>query len=160
MKKGVFILTCALGLIVGMLIGVLATVGHTAEEISGLPWVKNGAQVYYFPGFGTEKVGIGTTNPLSKLSVGGKGTSNAGIYSTGSSYGIYSIGNIYGVYGKSDNGRAIYGYSGYGWAGYFTGKLRATDYYSGDGTQGMTGTCAYNSPLNVKDGLIVGCVSP
>lgn len=39
------------------------------------------------------------------------------------------------------------------------GTLKATDYYSGDGTQGMTGTCtiALITSITVKDGLITGC---
>ena len=35
--------------------------------------------------------------------------------------------------------------------------LQADDYYSGDGTQGMTGSCASGTTLTVKDGLITAC---
>lgn len=35
--------------------------------------------------------------------------------------------------------------------------LQSNDYYSGDGTQGMTGTCGSGTTLTVKDGLITGC---
>jgi len=53
-------------------------------------------------------VGIGTTNPLSKLSVGGDGDANYAIYGTGSAYGVYGHGTSYGVYGHYSSGR--YGY--------------------------------------------------
>lgn len=39
----------------------------------------------------------------------------------------------------------------------FTGTITANDYYSGDGTQGMTGTCASTTTLTIKDGLITAC---
>lgn len=35
--------------------------------------------------------------------------------------------------------------------------IQAQDYYSGDGTQGYTGTCASGTTLTVKDGLVTGC---
>lgn len=37
------------------------------------------------------------------------------------------------------------------------GSMQANDYFSGDGTQGMTGTCGSGTTLTVKDGLITGC---
>jgi len=37
------------------------------------------------------------------------------------------------------------------------GALQANDYYSGDGTQGYTGSCGSSTTLTVKDGLITGC---
>ncbi len=37
------------------------------------------------------------------------------------------------------------------------GTLQADDYYSGDGTQGMTDTCADGTDLVIKDGLVVSC---
>ncbi len=37
------------------------------------------------------------------------------------------------------------------------GTFQADDYYSGDGTQGYTGSCADGTSLTVKDGLITGC---
>lgn len=39
------------------------------------------------------------------------------------------------------------------------GSLIATDYYSGDGTLGFTGTCTILglTSITVKDGLITGC---
>ncbi|KKK70971.1 hypothetical protein LCGC14_2918640, partial [marine sediment metagenome] len=33
----------------------------------------------------------------------------------------------------------------------------ADDYYSGDGTQGYTGSCGSGTTLTIKDGLITGC---
>ena len=40
-----------------------------------------------------------------------------------------------------------------------TGALKSNDYFSGDGTQGMTGTCtlANITSITVKDGLITSC---
>lgn len=38
-----------------------------------------------------------------------------------------------------------------------TGSMKAADYYSGDGTQGMTGACADGTALTVKDGLVTAC---
>jgi hypothetical protein len=87
-------------------------------------------------------VGIGTTNPLSRLSVGGNGNVNymiygyssannsTGIYgearqygiqgygtSTGTSTGVYGSGRTYGVHGYSSIGRGIYGEGVYGISG-------------------------------------------
>jgi len=53
-------------------------------------------------------VGIGTTGPLSKLSVGGAGVADAGVYGTGTGYGVYGAGNSYGVYGTG-NSYGVYG---------------------------------------------------
>ncbi|MCK5625124.1 DUF2793 domain-containing protein [Candidatus Pacearchaeota archaeon] len=38
-----------------------------------------------------------------------------------------------------------------------TGTIRGTNYRSGDGTLGMTGTCNYNKDLVIKDGLVTAC---
>ena len=48
-------------------------------------------------------VGIGTTNPLSKLSVGGDGTSATGVYAT-ASYAVWGNGSLTGVYGYCSDG--------------------------------------------------------
>jgi len=37
------------------------------------------------------------------------------------------------------------------------GYIKAVDYYSGDGTQGYTGSCGSGTTLTVKDGLITAC---
>lgn len=37
------------------------------------------------------------------------------------------------------------------------GDFIADNYYSGDGTQGMTGTCNSSTTLTIKDGLVVSC---
>lgn len=37
------------------------------------------------------------------------------------------------------------------------GAIQGNDYYSGDGTQGMTGSCGASTTLTVKDGLITAC---
>ncbi len=73
-------------------------------------------------------VGIGTTNPQSKLSVGGAGANAYGIYGRGPTYGVYGFssggtGSI-GVYGQADDmgvkgqggsaGTGVYGSGGHG----------------------------------------------
>ncbi|MDP3093693.1 MAG: hypothetical protein Q8N16_02920 [bacterium] len=70
-------------------------------------------------------VGIGTTGPISTLSVGGAGVANAGIYGTGTSYGVY--GSNAGAAGKgvhgynSSTGYGVYGQNASsGIGGYFT----------------------------------------
>jgi len=71
-------------------------------------------------------VGIGTTGPLSKLSVGGAGNSRAAIYGaangTASVYDIggYFTGTSYGVVGDVTSGIALYGSATSGTGGYFT----------------------------------------
>jgi len=66
-------------------------------------------------------VGIGTTNPLSRLSVGGSGNSNyaisatgrsTGVYASGTSTGVYGSGDSYGLYGYSRNNTGVYGKGG------------------------------------------------
>ena len=111
MKKSVFILTCALGLIVGMLIGVLATVGHDSSEITGLAWKTSGSiPILITPSSNLAiKVGIGTDNPNSKLSVGGEGYSTVAIYGEGP----------IGIYAKTTTPG--------GYAGYFNGNVRVQE---------------------------------
>jgi hypothetical protein len=71
-------------------------------------------------------VGIGTTGPLSKLSVGGVGNSRAAIYGlangTASVYDIggYFTGTSYGVIGSITSGNAVYGEATTGNGAYFT----------------------------------------
>jgi len=102
-------------------------------------------------------VGIGTSSPLSKLSVGGNGQSGAGVYGGGTdlglwgsgssvgvwgedsddgshgrlgfaTYGVYGSGSSVGVYGE-DSDSGSYGRLGYGdWGGYFSGD----GYFSGN----------------------------
>jgi hypothetical protein len=57
-------------------------------------------------------VGIGTTNPLSRLSVGTSGNSNYAIAASGSSTGVYGSGDLYGLYGYSYNNIGVYGKCG------------------------------------------------
>ncbi len=81
-------------------------------------WTVSGDNMYSaVPG----NVGIGTTNPLAKLSVGGDGFANTGVYgesSSGAGVRGQSYSNI-GVYGKSTDDAAVLGQStnGHGVAG-------------------------------------------
>ena len=59
-------------------------------------------------------VGIGTTSPSSKLSVGGSGSSSYAIYGTGTTYGMYGSGTSYGVYGTDGTNYGYLGSSSYG----------------------------------------------
>ncbi|MHC4500968.1 MAG: hypothetical protein ACYS21_17855, partial [Planctomycetota bacterium] len=75
-------------------------------------WMVDGNDMYSIP---DGNVGIGTTNPLSKLSVGGDGFANTGVYGQGSVYGVEgkdSETNSYGLLGYD-----IYGVYGSGTAG-------------------------------------------
>ncbi len=79
-------------------------------------------------------VGIGTTGPLSKLSVGDVGNANYAIYGSGgiSGTGVYGYG-AYGIYGSAtgDGSVAVYGNSG--------GGLNAFGVYGICGGGGCTG---------------------
>ena len=118
---------------------------------SGL-WTGSGSNVYRPSG----NVGIGTTNPLSRLSVGGNGASNAVIYSNATD-GLYYGGHFFtdhfsgkavsgeasneqgtGVHGSSsgENGWGVYGYasgsSGRGVYGYANGANAFAGYFAGN----------------------------
>jgi len=64
-------------------------------------------------------VGIGTINPLSKLSVGADGDANAGIYGQGAT-GVYGSGTSFGVYGSGPTNIGVYA-SGYNYGVYSLG---------------------------------------
>lgn len=78
-------------------------------------------------------VGIGTTNPLSKLSVGGSGFTSTGVYGTGGNFGVYGYSTQYGVLGTTNGGTS--GTGVYGTGGYFG--------VYGSGTYGVYGTGTY-----------------
>ncbi len=96
-------------------------------------WTISGNNIY---NANSGDVGIGTTNPLSKLSVGGTGFGNVAIYgetsdnSSSAVYGVASnIGNTvniggsfraYGLHGQGVSGRATNTGTGTNYGGYFT----------------------------------------
>jgi len=88
-----------------------------------------------------DKVGIGTGGPLSKLSVGGVGSSAYTIYgSGGTTHGIGGYGSVVGVYGESANYGvvgvgSVNGVYGSGPSGvYGSGTSYGVDGYSAAGT--------------------------
>jgi len=95
--------------------GTLKWSGTTLATGSSL-WTLNSGNVYRSTG----NVGIGTTNPLSELSVGGNGISNATIYGyTFTGAGVYGYAQSgsdinYGGYfiANGEYGRAVYGEAG------------------------------------------------
>jgi len=115
---------------------------HTSADVpatSGDTWIAG-------------KVGIGTMNPLSRLSVGTDGDATAGIYGSGSYYGVVGSGTMgvagygstYGMFGLSSQ-YGVYGNGGnYGVFGYGTnsGVLGQGGTYGvyGDGVYGVYGS--------------------
>jgi hypothetical protein len=99
-------------------------------------------------------IGIGTIEPLSKLSVGGSGDANAAIYGNGTSIGIFGNSDYgIGVLGKGDHGVKgegnVYGVSGSGGlaGGYFTNGIVLS----------LPTTCM--NPCN-PDGKLIACDIP
>ena len=84
-------------------------------------------------------VGIGTTSPKARLSVGGNGYINTGVYGIASNYGVYGYADNYGVYGYN-SGSGNYGYLGstnygvYGYSSSMWGMAGSSD--SGVGVRG------------------------
>ncbi|MHC4645135.1 MAG: autotransporter outer membrane beta-barrel domain-containing protein [Planctomycetota bacterium] len=95
------------------------------------------------------KVGIGTDSPLSKLSVGGDGYYDTGVYSLGSTYGVkgkgdigvYGQGSLYGVQG-TDSDSDSYGRLGFGTYGVY-GSGSDTGVHGVDSGSGSYGKLGY-----------------
>jgi len=68
-------------------------------------WTENDGDIHYNNLEGN--VGIGTTSPNSKLSVGGNGATNGAIYGGGTSYGILGAGSDAGIKGRGGTAGVI-----------------------------------------------------
>lgn len=111
-------------------------------------------------------VGIGTVNPLSKLSVGGNGTAAAAISGMGTTVGLNGSGSVYGILANSPNGYGMYGtstsnYGIYGYSfssagGYFTSNS-GPSLITGTGNVGI-GTGTPISMLDIKNSGTTGSV--
>jgi hypothetical protein len=106
------------------------------DDIGGpdFDWTISGSDMYSAV---AGNVGIGTTNPLSRLSVGGDGQANTGVYGSGTDYGVTGSGSIYGVYGSGTTGvygsGNIYGVQGSGTTGVYGSGSTYGGYFVGDG---------------------------
>jgi hypothetical protein len=144
--------------------GYLGYIGSNAglgSRNNALEFGSNGTDISFQPN-NTEvmrlstngRVGIGTTNPTSKLSVNGGSNDGVGGYSTSSGTGVagssdsgngvlgYSTSG-YGVYGLSTSGYGVYGFSGGNYAGYFNGHVAITGRLVANalGSGGTTSLC-------------------
>ncbi len=86
-------------------------------------------------------VGIDTSSPLSKLSVGGVGLINTGIYGNGLNQGVYGDGSAYGVFGigsysgvrGEDRDTGSYGQLGHDTYGVYASGSVYGGFFLGDG---------------------------
>jgi hypothetical protein len=90
--------------------------------------------------YNSGNVGIGTSNPQSKLSVGGDGIAGASVYGKSSSSDDYgTLGGFSGVYGYSSTGLGVHGFSSGGHGVYGSSDTGTGVFgYSSTG-QGMAG---------------------
>ncbi len=129
---------------------------YSGDQYNTYLTISDGGQNFVF---NNGKVGIGTTNPLSTLSVGNDGAANYGVYSVASDTGVCGFSNTgKGVWGASSSGNGIYGNSSTGYAGYFNGKTYVGNYLQLAAISAPTGAAGriyYDSTsnrLNYHDG--------
>ena len=141
--------------------------GHSLDAADGSP-----ADALYIDNEGN--IGIGTTNPQSKLSVGGDGIADIGVYGAGSYAGVYGRDsdtgaygyfgyNTVGVYGGGSNFGVYGGGSEYGVYGYGPGTgVHGLDMISGSyGHIGYDTWGGYFSGDGYFSGNVgIGTVSP
>jgi hypothetical protein len=130
-------------------------------------WQTSGDDMYSIP---SGNVGIGTSSPLSRLSAGGNGFVNTGVYGNGSDYGVYGNSSTYGVFGRGSysgvhgrdddsgsfgrlghNTYGVYG-SGTVYGGYFLGE----GYFSGNVGIGTTSPEAKLGIASPSSGAALG----
>jgi len=144
----------------GELSAIPAGFADGVDDVGGadFDWTISGSDMYTGAGV-TGNVGIGTTNPLSKLSVGGNGYGGTGVYGEGSTTGVWGSGGQVGVWGESDFGaqgrlgfasygvwgsdslHGVYG-SGINYGVYATGNETGVYGYANDGSGNNTGVKA------------------
>lgn len=99
-------------------------------------------------------VGVGTVTAISRLSVHGTGTSTGRTFSLQDSVGS-------ALFEVKDNGTVGIGTLSPGRKLDVSGTLKATDYYSGDDSQGITSSCSTSiTAITIKDGLITSITCP
>jgi hypothetical protein len=103
----------------------------------------------------TGNVGIGTATPLSKLSVGGDGYANTGVYGEGSFFGVGGKDSGTGSYGRL--GQGDFGVYGYGTNGVY-GSGTFGVYGNGNDT-GVYGHCKDDSETNYGVSAVAGSTS-
>lgn len=125
--------------------GALKWSGNTLATGSSL-WALNSGNVYRSTG----NVGIGTTNPISKLSVGGYGSSGSTIYGEivngNGVYGYATGSSGVGVYGYADDDADVKNYGGIFVARGSTGRgVTGSALHSSGINYGVYGICSSNA---------------
>lgn len=129
-------------------------------------------------------IGIGTSSPLAKLSVGGNGYADTGVYGSGAMYGVYGSGSTVGVHGNGNTGvvgtgtaygvigvdrdtgscghlgNDIYGVYGNGtYGGYFVSEAESDKAYGGQFIANSGGSHGYGISIDADNTQATGGLS-